>query len=166
MKEIYINALPEQVFEFLTDPVKMRRWMGIPADLDPRPGGIYRLAPGGGDVVRGEYLEVVPDSKVVFTWGFEGAAHGVPAGSTVVEIILEARGRGTWLRLSHRDLAPVTEEFPYDQTAEDRVVVVFAHRHSALHQASHSRMRSWPGTAHLIRAVDSSTSLDGLSSDC
>jgi uncharacterized protein YndB with AHSA1/START domain len=106
VKEIYIEAPVERVFDFLTDPVKMLRWMGVSAELDPRPGGIYRLDPNGGDVVRGEYLEVVPNSKVVFTWGFEGAAHSVPAGSTVVEITLDPRDQGTWLRLTHRDLPP------------------------------------------------------------
>ena len=104
IKEIYIDASPAIVYEFLTDPVKMLRWMGISAELDPRPGGIYRLDPNGGDLVRGEYLEVVPNSKLVFTWGFEKAAHSVPAGSTVVEITLEPRRQGTWVRLVHRDL--------------------------------------------------------------
>ena len=81
VKQIYIDAPPQVVFELLTDPVKMLRWMGIAAEIDPRPGGIYRLDPNGCDVIRGEYLEVVPSSKVVFTWGWEEAGHKIPAGS-------------------------------------------------------------------------------------
>jgi uncharacterized protein YndB with AHSA1/START domain len=110
IKEIYIDAPPPVVFAFLTDPVKMVRWMGIQAELDPQPGGIYRLDPNGRDVIRGTYLEVVPDSKIVFTWGWEGTGHRVPAGSTVVEIHLEARDQGTWLRLTHQELPPEARE--------------------------------------------------------
>lgn len=104
VKEIFIDAPPEVVFELLTDPVKMLRWMGVAADIDPRPGGIYRLDPNGRDVIRGKYLEVVPNSRVVFTWGYEESGHKVPAGSTLVEIELEPRGKGTFVRLTHRDL--------------------------------------------------------------
>lgn len=110
VKEIYIEAPPQVVFELLTDPVKMLRWMGVAAEIDPRPGGIYRLDPNGRDVIRGEYLEVVPNSKVVFTWGWEGVGQKIPAGSTVVEIQLQPRDSGTWVRLIHRDLPPEMRE--------------------------------------------------------
>ena len=104
IKEIYIDAPPEVVFSFLTDPVKMIRWMGIAAELDPRPGGIYRLDPNGADIILGKYLEMRPNSRIVFTWGFEGNAHDVLPGSTIVEIDLIAEGKGTRLRLTHREL--------------------------------------------------------------
>lgn len=110
IKEIYIDAPPQVVFTFLTDPVKMIRWMGIRSELDPKPGGIYRLDPNGRDVIRGTYLEVVPNSRLVFTWGWEETGHDVPAGSTVVEIVLEPRDTGTWVRLTHRELPPEARE--------------------------------------------------------
>ena len=106
VKEIYIEASPRKVFEFLIDPAKMVRWMGLEAELDPQPDGTYRLDPNGRDVIQGAYLEVVPDSKIVFTWGWDQPGHRVPAGSTTVEIQLEARGEGTWVRLTHRSLPP------------------------------------------------------------
>ena len=64
----------------------MLRWKGVSADLDPRPGGVYRVDMNGRDVAKGEYLEVVPHSRVVFTWGWEGEESAVPPGSTTVEI--------------------------------------------------------------------------------
>jgi uncharacterized protein YndB with AHSA1/START domain len=106
VKEIYIEASPQIVFAFLTDPVKMLRWMGIRADLQPKPGGIYFLDPNGRDVIRGSYLEVVPHSKIVFTWGYEESGRSIPAGSTIVEITLAQEGEGTRLRLTHRELPP------------------------------------------------------------
>jgi len=109
-KEICIEAPPQVVFEFLTDPVKMLRWMGVAAQMEAKPGGIYRLNPNGRDIIRGEYLEVVPNSKVVFTWGFEQPGHQIGSGATIVEIHLEPRGSGTWVRLIHRDLPPELRE--------------------------------------------------------
>jgi uncharacterized protein YndB with AHSA1/START domain len=65
VKEIYMEAPPAVLFGFLTDPVKMLRGIGIRAQIDPRPGGIFCLDPNGRDVIRGEYVEVIPDSRVV-----------------------------------------------------------------------------------------------------
>ena len=104
VKEIYIEASPEIIFEFLTNQENFLRWMGLRAELDPRPGGIFRVDPNGRDIIRGTYLEVVPPSRVVFTWGWEEKGHRVPAGSTRVEVELEREGNGTRLRLTHRNL--------------------------------------------------------------
>ena len=103
-KDVYIDAPPETVYAFLTEPEKIVQWIGTEADADPRPGGIFRIVPERFNVIRGTYLEAVPSSKVTFTWGFEGEGHEVPAGSTVVEITLTAEGRGTRLNLVHREL--------------------------------------------------------------
>ncbi len=121
LKEIFIEAPPAVVFQFLTDPLKMIRWMGISAEIDPRPGGVYRLDPNGRDVIRGEYVEVIPDRRVVFTWGWENPSEGmpaVPAGSTRVEIELMPEGQGTRVRLTHRQLPPA---------ARDRHLLGWAH---------------------------------------
>jgi uncharacterized protein YndB with AHSA1/START domain len=104
IKEIYIEASPKIVFEFLTDPQKILRWMGVSAHLEPTPGGVFQIDPNGRDLIRGTYLEVVPHSRVVLTWGYVEEGHRVPAGSTVVEIELKPEGKGTRLRLTHRDL--------------------------------------------------------------
>jgi uncharacterized protein YndB with AHSA1/START domain len=57
-----------------------------------------------GDTVRGEFVELVPDRRVVFTYGWERGDVGVPPGSTVVEIDLRPTPSGTELRLVHRGL--------------------------------------------------------------
>ncbi|HEY7003250.1 MAG TPA: SRPBCC domain-containing protein [Gaiellaceae bacterium] len=106
-REIRIAARPETVFEFFTDPEKMVLWKGRQADLDPQPGGIYRVEMGDRIVARGEYVEVDVPTRVVFTWGWEGqesGPHGVPPGSSRVEITLAPDGEGTLVRLRHLDL--------------------------------------------------------------
>lgn len=104
---IRIEAEPAAVFEFFTDPEKMVRWKGSKALLDPRPGGEYRVDVNDLQIAVGEYVEVVPPERVVFTWGWEGN-DGIPPGSTRVEITLTADGDGTVVRLVHTDLP--TEE--------------------------------------------------------
>ena len=54
---------------------------------------------------RAEFVEVVPDRLVRFTWGWSGHP-SVPPGSTTVEIELEIDGDGTLLTLTHSGLPP------------------------------------------------------------
>ena len=106
VREIYIDARPEDVFPYLTNGDQYSLWMGLSAELDARPGGLYRVVPNAQNVLRGEFLVVDPPRRVVFSWGFEGDGHAVPAGSTTVEIELIPQGEGTLLRLTHRDAPP------------------------------------------------------------
>src|SRR6266508_6952237 len=103
--EVRIQARPEILFEFFVATEKMRRWKGSSAELDPRPGGTYRVGGiAGGATVVGEFVEIDPPRRVVFTWGWEGD-EVVPPGSSTVEVTLERDGDATLLRLAHRDLA-------------------------------------------------------------
>jgi uncharacterized protein YndB with AHSA1/START domain len=101
-REVRVDAAPETVFEFFTDPEKMVRWKGSAATLDPRPGGVYRVEIGP-YAALGEYVEIDPPNRVVFTWGWEGGAP-TPAGSSTVEITLTPDGDGTIVRLVHTGL--------------------------------------------------------------
>lgn len=114
VREIYIEAKPEVVFEFFVDAEKLTRWLATEATLDPRPGGVCRqLHPGDGDPrsaagpfhMEGEFLEVEPPSRVVFTWGFAEPVIGVPPGSSTVEVTLRAVNLGTQVRLVHSGLS-------------------------------------------------------------
>src|SRR5262245_14792274 len=104
VKTIVINASPEHVFTCFTDPARMLRWIGTAIELDPRPGGLFRVVPNGVDVIVGKFLELTPPSRVVFTWGFEGAGQALPAGASIVEVTLRAVDGGTEVRLVHRSL--------------------------------------------------------------
>jgi len=103
-REIRVEARPETVFAFFTDPEKYVRWKGKLAELDPRPGGIYRVDLDGQHVARGEFVEIVPYRRVVFTWGWEEAGNPVQPGTSTVEIELIPDGDATSVRLVHRGL--------------------------------------------------------------
>ncbi len=102
-REVRIAASPEVIYEFFIDPAKMIQWKGTDAALDPRPGGIYRVNVTGRDIARGEYVELVPYSRVVFTWGWEDGP--IAPGSSTIEISLIPDGAGTVVRLRHSGLS-------------------------------------------------------------
>ncbi len=104
VREIMIDATPETIWPFLTDPDKLVEWHGTEAEIDPRPGGVYRVLVGGQFQSSGEYVEVVPQEKVVFTFGWDQEGHPIPAGSTTIEITLHPEGDKTRVRLVHRGL--------------------------------------------------------------
>ncbi len=103
-REIMIDAAPETIWPFLTEPAQHVRWNGTVADIDPRPGGVYRVLMAGQFQAAGEYVEVVPHEKVVFTFGWDQEGHPIPPGSTTVEITLRPEGGKTRVRLVHRGL--------------------------------------------------------------
>ncbi len=104
-REILIDARPETIWPFLTDPEQLARWQGVDAEIDPRPGGIHRVALGGGrHQAAGEYVEVVPMERVVYTFGWDEPGHPIPPGSTTVSISLEPDGDKTLVRLVHSGL--------------------------------------------------------------
>jgi uncharacterized protein YndB with AHSA1/START domain len=100
--EVRIEARPETVFAFFTDPARMLQWKGVDAALDPRPGGLYRVNVTGRETAIGEYLEVKPYERIVITWGWDSGP--IPPGSTRVEIDFIPDGEATILRLRHHGL--------------------------------------------------------------
>ena len=103
-REVVVDAPPEVVFAYFTEPERMQRWMGVSVDLAPRPGGGLSVDVNGRDVGRGEFVEVVPYSRVVFTWGWDSPGHPVPPGSSTVEVTLRPQDGGTVVHLRHTGL--------------------------------------------------------------
>jgi len=77
------------------------------AELDPQPGGVYRCDVIPGHTALGEFVELDPPHRLVFTWGWEQSGDepsSVPPGSSTIEIELTPEGDGTSLHFVHRDL--------------------------------------------------------------
>ena len=74
------DAPRELVFEAHTSCEHVSRWWGprkyevVDCEIEFRPGGTWRIVPRGPDgneiVFFGEYLEIVPPEKIVWTFGF------------------------------------------------------------------------------------------------
>ena len=95
-----------KVFAAYTDPNLLPRWwpprggsLKVEA-MDLRPGGGYRFvqrdASGRTVVVVGTYLEIVPVTRLVYTFGFEGQGNGITA-----TVELSESGGETLLRLTN-----------------------------------------------------------------
>ena len=113
------------VFAMWTDPAHLNKWCH-PRDFtiadsggDMRPGGAWHStirAPDGSDYrMVGEYREVVPDTRLVFThaWIDED---GVPGVERIITIPLDDAGEGR-TRLSFHE-APFDDTGARDSNAE------------------------------------------------
>ena len=100
-----IAARPEIIFPYLIDPEKMTQWHAVTAELDPRPGGLFRVNITGVSVARGTFVEVSPNQRVVFTWGWENPDMGPGPGESTVEITLTTDGDATIVRIHHYGLS-------------------------------------------------------------
>jgi uncharacterized protein YndB with AHSA1/START domain len=107
--ETVIEADPATIFAYLTDADRLTRWLGASATVDPRPGGIYLVEVGQGNVSRGEFKEVVPVSRLAYSWGWEKGPNLAP-GASLIEIDLIPKNGTTLLRMTHSgvpaELAP------------------------------------------------------------
>ena len=101
----------DAVFRAWVSPEVLRRWWGAGPDwtspaveIDLRPGGRYRLSmqdPSGTvRTVGGEYVEVDPPRRLVYTWAWEthGAANDAP---TLVTVEFHEGGAGRDHRRPH-----------------------------------------------------------------
>jgi uncharacterized protein YndB with AHSA1/START domain len=109
----FINAPRDRVYRAWTDPTQLKEWWGPESvrtrnlAADPRIGGRYQwdlTNPEGEEMtVHGEYRELVPGRKIVFTWQWKDDELWENFTS-VVTVELTDAGEGTELRLRHEQL--------------------------------------------------------------
>lgn len=102
--EILVDASPETIFPLLVDREQHLRWMGTEAELEAHVGGRYSVLVGGNYPAAGEFVEVVTNERVVFTFGWEMEGGPVTPGSSTVEITLHPQDGKTLVRLRHHGL--------------------------------------------------------------
>ena len=115
-REIDIDASPETVFRFFTEPALLARWLCDQAEVDARPGGGYVFNVTGSHTTRGTLLVVEPGRRLVYTWLFDHVESPLPS---TVEVTLTPVGRGTRVRLHHHGFV--------DRPARDRDAAGWAH---------------------------------------
>ena len=109
----FIKAPRDRVYAAWTDPTQLKEWFG-PENVttrnlvaDVRVGGQFRwdcTDPEGNEVtISGEYREVEPGKKIVFTWQLEDDEDWKNRSSIVTVEFFDREG-GTELRLTHEKL--------------------------------------------------------------
>lgn len=104
------KAPRDRVFRAWTDPERLAKWWGPETrscpfvQMDPKPGGRWRTcmrADDGDEAwVQGEFKEVDPPNRLVFTWAWEN--DGVPGHETEVSIDFVDLGAETEMLFCHR----------------------------------------------------------------
>ena len=113
---ISIDASPDTVFNFFTDPELWAKWWGTGSTIEPRAGGRLLIHHANGVEVTGEVLEVDVPNRIVFTYGY---TTGTMVGQSRVTIGVEPAGGSTRVRLVH--------EFE-EETARDQHVQGWRHQ--------------------------------------
>ena len=105
-----IKAPRAKVYAAWTNAETMKKWFAPgprnpePSVLDVRVGGKYKIIMKGesdAPVVVGEYKEVIPSQKLMFTWQWEGS----PNPPTLVTVTFKDIAGGTEVVLVHEGFA-------------------------------------------------------------
>jgi uncharacterized protein YndB with AHSA1/START domain len=109
-RSVLICATRRTVFGFFTDSKRFADWWGEGSSIEARPGGAMHIRYPNGATASGEVVEVVPDERVVFTFGYDGPDKPIPPGGSRVTVRLEDRPRGTLLTLVHEIADPAVRD--------------------------------------------------------
>jgi uncharacterized protein YndB with AHSA1/START domain len=123
-RERTIAAPPAAVYRAWLEPQILKQWLapgGLEldrAEVDERVGGRYRIwhsqagSPSGG--FEAEVVELVPDERIVFRWGFVGPDRdaGGPRYDSLLTVTLQPAPTGTRLVLVHEQLDALGAALP------------------------------------------------------
>jgi uncharacterized protein YndB with AHSA1/START domain len=118
-----IPAPPAAVYRAWLEPDLLRRWLApgglevTRAEVDHRVGGRFRIWHGeaGADVggFDCELLELVPDQRIVYRWGFVGPQRTEEPGyDSLLTVTLREAPEGTLLTLVHERLDDLAAAMP------------------------------------------------------
>lgn len=109
-RTVIIRAPRALVFRYFTDSTRFAAWWGAGSSIDARPGGAVLIRYPNAVIARGTVESLVPDERVVFTYGYDDASKAIPAGASRVTIALADDSEGTRLDLLHEFAEPQTRD--------------------------------------------------------
>jgi uncharacterized protein YndB with AHSA1/START domain len=117
----FIKASRDRVYAAWTDPAQLKNWFGPEwvqtreIIADARVGGKFRWdlinCDGDEKTIEGEYHEIIPGRKIVFTWKHQDDKLWENR-SSIVTVEFSDRNGGTELRLKH-------EKLPSEESRDD-----------------------------------------------
>jgi activator of HSP90 ATPase len=93
--DIDFKASPQRIYETLLGSKQFAAFTGLPADIDPRPGGVFSMF---GGLIVGRNVELVANQRIVQAWR---PTHWEPGIYSIVHFELKPRGSEATLVFDH-----------------------------------------------------------------
>jgi activator of HSP90 ATPase len=93
--EVDYNTTPDRIYHVLLDAKQFQACSGLPAEIDPKAGGWFKLFDGQ---IEGRNVELIPNQRIVQAW----RPASWPAGVySIAKFELAPRGGGTRIVFDH-----------------------------------------------------------------
>ncbi|MGD0628320.1 MAG: SRPBCC family protein [Terracidiphilus sp.] len=93
--EIDFKASPQRLYEAILDQKQFAAFTGMPATIDPTPGGAFSQFSG---MIVGRNIELVPNQRIVQAWR---PTHWDPGIYSITRFVFNPRGTETMLVFDH-----------------------------------------------------------------
>lgn len=103
--QYYIHAPPEKVFDAISNPEILVKWLANRAEVSPRKGGRYLLGWTDGPTHTGEVVEFEPGKSIAFGWEWPG----VSLKGTVFRLSVAPKEAGSLLLVEHSGFPKLEE---------------------------------------------------------
>ncbi|HXA77272.1 MAG TPA: SRPBCC family protein [Candidatus Acidoferrales bacterium] len=94
-QEVAFKATPQRIYEVLLDSKQFAAFTGLPAEIDPKAGGAFKMF---GGMIVGRNVELIPDQRIVQAWRPTSWGPGV---YSIVKFELRPQGSGVLVVLDH-----------------------------------------------------------------
>jgi activator of HSP90 ATPase len=95
-EEVELKSTPQRIYEVLLDAKQFAAFTGMPAEIDPKPGGAFSMF--GGQIV-GRNVELVPNQRIVQAWR---PTHWDPGIYSIAAFAFKPKAGGTLVVLDHK----------------------------------------------------------------
>ena len=93
--DVVIRAGAQRIYEALLDAKQFAAFSGLPADIDPKPGGAFFMFKGQ---IAGRNVELIPSRRIVQAWR---PTHWDSGIYSIVRFELKPQSSGTTIVLDH-----------------------------------------------------------------
>ncbi len=120
VKVLQVNAPPDRVYRAFTVKEDIQQWMADDFAVDPRKGGKFKMGrEADGRTTTGDFLEVVPNQLLVYTWRMndydKSTGKRIPNWSddkpSRVTVKFEKEDKGTKITVTHEGFPERDEEY-------------------------------------------------------
>jgi len=94
-QEVTLKASRQRIYEAILDSKQFSAFSGLPANIDPKPGGAFTMF---GGLIEGRNIELIPSTCIVQAWR---PSHWEPCVYSIVRFDLKPQDAATLVVLNH-----------------------------------------------------------------